>query len=81
MTDAAWINDNGTAFNRFGITSFTDRMLGLNIDGVSVNIGVHRGVGSQLMKEAPWLQVVHSFNHRVGLALEDVFTTIHFKNM
>ena len=40
-----------TVFNRFGITSFTDRMSGLNVDGVSVNVQVHRGVGTQLMKK------------------------------
>ena len=63
-----------TVFNRFGITSFTDRMSGLNVDGASVNVGVHRGVGTQLMKKASQLQVIHCFNHRVELALKDPFT-------
>ena len=44
-----------TAFNRFGITSFTDRMSGLNVDGASVYVQVHRGVGTQLMKKNLWL--------------------------
>ena len=63
MADAAKIIESiETIFNRFGITSFTDRVLGLNVDGVSVNVGVHRGVGTQLMKKALWLQVTHCFN-------------------
>ena len=82
MADAAGIIESiETIFNRFGITSFTDRVLGLNVDGVSVKVGVHRGVGTQLMKKALWLQVTHCFNHRVELALKDAFTTIHSKNI
>ena len=82
MADAAGIIESiETIFNRFGITSFTDRVLGLNVDGVSVKVGVHRGVGTQLMKKALWLQVTHCFNHRVELALKDAFTTTHSKNI
>ena len=45
--DAAGIIESiETVFNQFGITSFTDRMSGLNVDGASGNVGVHRGVGS-----------------------------------
>ena len=45
--DAAEIIESiETVFNQFGITSFTDRMSGLNVDGASGNVGVHRGVGS-----------------------------------
>ena len=48
--DAAGIIESiETVFNQFGITSFTDRMSGLNVDGASVNVGVHRGVGTQLV--------------------------------
>ena len=50
MADAAGIIESiETEFNQFGITSFTDRMSGLNVDGSSVNVGVHRGVGTQLV--------------------------------
>ena len=37
----------------------------LNVGGASVNVGVHRRVGTQLMKKALWLQVIDCFNHRV----------------
>ena len=33
-----------TAFARFGISNFTSSLLGLNVDGSSVNMGVHRGL-------------------------------------
>ena len=82
MADAAGIIESiETVFNRFGIMSFTDGMPGLNVDGASVNVGVHRGVDTQLMKKVLWLQVIHCFNHRAELVLKDVFTTIHFKNI
>ena len=48
--DAAGIIESIEAeFNQLGVTSFTDRMSGLNVDGASVNVGVHRGVGTQLV--------------------------------
>ena len=51
--DAAGIIESiETAFNQCVITSFTDRMSGQNIDGESVNVWVHRGVDTQLMKKA-----------------------------
>ena len=56
-------------------------MSGLNVHRASVNVGVHRGVGTQLMKKALWLKVIHCFNHRVELALKEAFTTINFKNI
>ena len=56
-------------------------MLALSIDGARVNVGVHRGVATQLIIQASWLQVIHCLNHRVELALKDAFTTIHLKNI
>ena len=78
---AGTIESIETAFNQFGITSFIDIMLALNIDGARVNVGVHRGVATQLIIQAPWLQVIHCLNRRVELALKDAFTTIHLKNI
>ena len=44
-----------TEFNQFGITSSTDRMSGLNVDGASINVGVHRRVSTQLViSRLPW---------------------------
>ena len=48
-----------TAFASFRISNFTSRLLGLNVDGASVNIGIHRGLGTLIKQEAPWLILVH----------------------
>ena len=53
-----------TVFNWFSIVSFTDLMLELNVDGESVIVGVHRGVGTHLMEKTPWFQLIHCSNHR-----------------
>ena len=50
-------------------------------DGASVNIGVHKGVGTQLMAKPCGFKSFHCFNHRVELALKDKFTIIHSKNV
>ena len=34
-----------TAFERIGISDFQKRIMGLNVDGASLNTGVHNGVG------------------------------------
>ena len=54
--EAAGIIENiETEFNQFGITSSTDRMSGLNVDGASINVGVHRRVSTQLViSRLPW---------------------------
>ena len=54
-------------------------MLGLNVDGASVNIIIHKGLGAKGTEEADWLQLVHCFNHRLGLALKDAFSNSAFK--
>ena len=35
------------AFQRFGITKFSERLLGLNVDGTSVDTGIHKGLGAK----------------------------------
>ena len=47
-----------TAFNRFGITRSYDRLVGLNLDGASVNMGKHSGLNVLVRNEAPWVEVV-----------------------
>ena len=32
------------SFNRFGITHYYDKLIGLNLDGASVNMGKHNGL-------------------------------------
>ena len=69
-----------TAFARFGISNFTSRLLGLNVDGASVNMGIHRGLGALIKQQASRLSLVHCFNHRVELAVKDSFANSSFTN-
>ena len=64
------------AFERIGLENYTDRLVGLNVDGASVNLGKHRGVATRLKEMAPWLIAVHCFNHRLELGVKDAFTGI-----
>ena len=72
--DAAGILESlKESFNRLGITPFTDRIVGLNVDGASVNTGQFTGLGARIKASASWLQVIHCFNHRLELAIKDAF--------
>ena len=66
------------AFERIGILCFENRLHGLNVDGASVNTGVHRGLGAKIRELAPWLTFVHCFNHRLELAVKDTFKGTFF---
>ena len=75
--DAVGIHDSIIeAFNRFGITSFEEKLVGLNVDGASVNTGKHKGLGARIKEIAPWLDVVHCFNHRLELSIKDALEKI-----
>ena len=39
------------------------RLANLNVDGASVNTGVHGGLGVKMKESAPWINVMHCFNH------------------
>ena len=67
------------AFQRFGITKFSERLLALNVDGANVNTGIHKGLGPKIKEEADWFQSVHCFNHRLELALKDAFSNFAFQ--
>ena len=71
-----------TAFNRFGITRYYDRLVGLNLDGASVNMGKDSGLNVLVRNEAPWVEVVHCFNHRLELAIKDAFNeSVFYSNI
>ena len=53
----------GVAFNHFGIIHYYNKLVGLNLDGASVNMGKHNGLNVLVRDEAPWVEVVHCFNH------------------
>ena len=48
-------------------------MVGLNLDEASVNMGKHSGLNVLVQNEVPWVEVVHCFNHRLELAIKDMF--------
>ena len=59
-------------FERVGVDQFENHIYGLNVDGTSVNTGVHNGLGTKISEDyAPWLTVIHCFNHRLELAIKD----------
>ena len=62
------------SFHRLGITNLSKKLVGLNVDGASVNTGQHTGLGTRIKSLTPWLQVIHCFNHRLELALKDAFS-------
>ena len=53
-------------------------LFGLNVDGASVNTGLHNGLGALIRKINPWLIVVHCFSHRFELAVKDTFKNTFF---
>ena len=84
IEDAKNVDANGllecitTAFSRFNIDEISKHILGLNVDGASVNTGIHGGLGVLIKEQAPWLQVIHCFNHRLELAIKDAFKNTAF---
>ena len=69
------------AFNRIGIVDISTHLHGLNVDGASVNLGIHRGVATLLKNECPWLTAIHCFNHRIELAAKDAFRNSVFEDI
>ena len=53
----------------------------LNVDGASINTGVHNGVGVLMQADLPWLQVIHCFNHCLELAIKDAFQNDNFNKI
>ena len=70
-----------TAFEQIGILDFQKRIMGLNVDGASVNTRVHNGVGVLMQADLPWLQVIHCFNHCLELAIKDAFQNDNFNKI
>ena len=66
-------------FECIGITNFGSRLHGLNVDGASVNTGIHNGLGALIKNElAPWLTVIHCFSHHLELSVKDSFKNSFF---
>ena len=60
-------------FNRFSITFYYDKLVGLNLDGVTVNMGKHNGLNVLVRDKAPRVEVIHCSNHLLELAIKDAF--------
>ena len=65
------VNCISNTFKRIGLTNYTDRVIGIDVNGASVNLGRQKGVAARLKELAPWL--LHCFNHRLELAVQDAF--------
>ena len=55
--------------------------MGLNVNGASVNTGVYNGVGVLIQAGSPWHQVMYCFNHRLELAIKEVFKNDNFNKI
>lgn len=69
------------AFHRIGVVDFSSHLHGINVDGASVNLGIHRGVAARLKEESAWLTTIHCFNHRIELAAKDAFQNSVFEDV
>ena len=70
-----------SAFKRTGMTEFHTKLPGFNVDGASVNAGIHKGLTQLLRESSPCLNVVHGFNHRFELAIKDAFKATFFEDI
>ena len=85
--DAAGIQECiAESFQRIGITKFSEKMVGLNVDGASVNMGKFTGLGTRLEVEAPWLSTwplkdgINFFGETAINDLSDCFEDLLKKN-
>lgn len=69
------------AFHHFGVSDFSSHLYSLNVDGASVNLGIHKGVVMLLKDESPWLNAVHCFNNQVELAVKDACENTFFEEI
>ena len=53
----------------------------LNVDSASINTGIHCGLGVKMKEYAPWINVIHCFNHSLELAVKDIFDKTFFKEV
>ena len=70
-----------SAFKRTGMTEFHTKLAGFNVDGASVNTGIHKGLAQLHHELTPCLNVVHCFNHCFKLAIKDAFKATSFEDI
>ena len=69
------------SFQPTGITPLSSRLASMNVDGAAINTGNHTGLGVKFKKTAPWISVIHCFNHPLELAVKDAFEGTFFKDI
>ena len=69
------------AFKRTGMNEFHTKLAGFNVDGASVNAGIHKSLTQLLRESSPCLNVVHGFSHRFELAIKDAFKATFFEDI
>ena len=69
------------SFHRIGITPLHTRLASLNIDGAAINTGIHSGLGVKVKESAPWISLVHCFNHRLELAVKDTLNKTFLRTL
>ena len=57
---------------------YYNKLVGLNLVRVIVNIGKHNGLNVLVQDEGPWFEVVHYFNDLIELAIKDAFNESKF---
>ena len=79
--DAAGLMEMMTeAFDRFGIVNFNSKLAAAGMDRASVNMGKNTALAARLKVIAPWLTVVHFFDHCLKLPAADAFTVFFLVN-
>ena len=66
------------AFLRFGLKNYYNKLVELNLHGASANMGRMNGLEKLVRDEAPWVKIVHCFNHRLEFAIKDAFIATTF---
>ena len=70
-----------SGFKRTGMTEFHTKLVGFDVDGASVNAGIHKDLTQLLRESSPCLNVVYCFNHCFELAMKDTFETTFFEDI
>ncbi len=74
QTNGGLKNAIETAFNRLVISCFHNPLVGLNLDGASVNMAYMLAWEPRFVKQ-------HPFNHCIELAMKDVFDASAFSKI
>ena len=61
------------AFKRVKWKDFIDKLVGINVDGASTNIGEQKSVGTLLKEKNSLIQVINCFNHCTLFYLKNAF--------